>query len=95
MQDMYTGMTKQIIDFNRNTFDGGFKAMTMFQDQTEKTFHSMLDQASWIPEDSKKMLNEWLNNCKKGRDELKKMMDEGFNKFEELTMSSMKNMASQ
>jgi hypothetical protein len=95
MQDMYTGMTKQIIDFNRNTFDGGFKAMTMLQDQTEKTFYSMLDQASWMPEDSKKMLNEWLNNCKKGRDEFKKMIDEGFNKFEELTMSSMKNMASQ
>lgn len=95
MQDMYTGMTKQLIEFNKNTFDGGFKAITMFQDQTEKTFHSMLDQATWMPAESKKMMNDWIDNCKKGREELKKMIDEGFKQIEDFTISSMKTMASQ
>ena len=81
---------KQMIDFNKATFDNSFRAMVMVQEQTEKTVSTILDQATWLPEEGKKAIKEWANACKKGAEDFKKAVDENFKKVEDFFASSGK-----
>jgi hypothetical protein len=76
-------MAKQMIDFYKSAFDNNFNAMIMFQEQTEKTMQTALGQASWLPAEGKKVVDEWIKAYKQGRDEFKKMVEENYKKVEE------------
>jgi len=75
-------MAKQMIDFNKATLDNTFDAMVLLQKQTEKMVSTFIAQATFLPEEGKKMLDEWVQTFKKGREEFKKAVDEGFTKVE-------------
>jgi len=75
-------ITKQMIDFQKTTFDNTFNGLVMFQDQTEKSMNSFFEQGAGIPAEGKKAINEWIAACKKGRDDFKKTVDENFKKVE-------------
>ena len=81
-------MLKQMVEFNKSTFDNSFKAMVMLQEQTEKMVNTMLGQATWLPEEGKKALKDWVKSYKKGRDAFKKLVDESFKKVEDFFVSS-------
>lgn len=74
---------KQVLDFHKNTFNNGYNAMVMLQDQNEKILDGFLVQANWVPQDFKKVMNEWTSVYKKGRDEFKKTVDENFKRVED------------
>jgi gas vesicle protein len=76
-------IVKQMIDFHKSTFTNSFNAMVMLQDQTEKILNTFFSQASWVPEDLKKVVVDWTSTYKKGRDEFKKAVDENFKKVDE------------
>jgi uncharacterized coiled-coil DUF342 family protein len=76
-------MAKQMIDFNKATFDNSFSSMVLLQEQSEKMVKAFLDQATWLPEEGKKVLNEWVTAYKKGREEFKKMVDESYKKVDD------------
>lgn len=73
---------KQMVDFNRSAFNNAFNAMVMVQDQTETLSNTMLNQATWLPEEGKKALLEWVEAFKKGREEYKKTVEDAFKKVE-------------
>ncbi len=73
---------KQMLDFNRTSFNNTFNAMIMVQDQSEVMAGSMINQATWLPEEGKKAVQEWVSACKKGREEYKKLVDNAFEKVE-------------
>ncbi len=73
---------KQMIDFNKATFDNTFNAMVMLQEQAERAANTLMEQATWLPEDGKKAINEWVKAYKKGREDFKKVVDENFQKVE-------------
>jgi len=73
---------KQMIDFYKSTFDNSFNAMVMLQEQTEKNMKMALDQATWLPAEGKKVVDEWVKAYKQGRDEFKKVTEENFKKVE-------------
>ena len=75
-------ITKQILDFNKTTFDNTYNAMVLMQEQTEKMVNSLMEQATWIPAEGKKAMTEWVDTFKKGRGEFKKVLDESFGKVE-------------
>jgi polyhydroxyalkanoate synthesis regulator phasin len=75
-------MAKQLIDFNKATFDNTFNAMVLLQEQTEKMVNTFMAQANFLPEEGKKMLNEWVQAFQKGREDFKKAVDESFGKVE-------------
>lgn len=75
-------MAKQMIDFNKATLDNSFDAMVLLQKQTEKMVSTFMAQATFLPEEGKKMLDEWVQTFKKGREEFKKAVDESFTKVE-------------
>lgn len=73
---------KQMTDFNRSIFDNTFDIMAMLQDQTEGVANSFLDQASWVPEEGKKLISEWVKAYKSGCSGYKDMVDQCFNTME-------------
>ena len=75
-------MAKQMIDFHKATFDNSFNAMVMLQDQTEKMVNTFLGQATWLPDEGTRAIDEWLKAYKKGREDFKKLVDENFEKVE-------------
>jgi hypothetical protein len=81
---------KQMIDFNKAIFDNSFKAMVMVQEQTEKTVNTILEQATWLPEEGKKAIKDWASACKKGTEDFKKIVDDNFKKVEDFFASSNK-----
>lgn len=76
-------LAKQMIDFNKATFDNTFSAMVLLQEQTEKMVNTFMEQATFLPAEGKKMLNEWVETFKKGRENFKKTVDESFAKVED------------
>ena len=79
---------KQMIDFNKATFDNSFSAMAMVQKQTEKMVSTMMDQAAWLPEEGKKAVRDWADACKKGSEDFRKAVDENFKKVEDFFASA-------
>lgn len=75
---------KQMIDFQKATFDNTFTAVTMLQDQTERLVNTMLEQTTWLPEESRRVIDEMVGTYKKGRTEFKGVMDENFVKLADL-----------
>lgn len=73
---------KQMIDFNRAAFNNTFNAFVMLQDQAESMSNTLLTQATGLPQEGKKAIEELVKNCKTGRDTFKKTVDESFNKVE-------------
>ncbi len=76
-------IAKQMIDFQKTTFDNTFNAMALLQEQAESMASTILDQATWMPEEGIKAVNDWLNAYKKGREDFKKGVDENFTKVED------------
>ena len=76
-------VVKQMVDFNKATFDNTFNALIMLQEQAERMANTMLEQANWMPEEGRKAIADWVGAYKKGRTEFKGMVDESFAKVEE------------
>jgi len=81
-------MLKQMVEFNKTTFDNSFKTMVMLQEQTETMVNTLLGQATWLPEEGKKVINDWVKAYKKGRDDYKKLVDQSFTKVEDFFAAS-------
>jgi hypothetical protein len=76
-------IVKQMIDFNRAAFNNTFNAMSMLQDQSERVAATLLEQATWLPEEGKKAVSDWAASFKTGRDQFKKYADESYAKVED------------
>ncbi len=82
-----TQLAKQILDFQKTTFDNFFNAAVMVQDQGEKLTNAAFEQATWLPEENKRLMDQWLSMAKKGRDDFKSALDENYNNVSELLAS--------
>jgi len=76
-------IVKQTIDFQKATFDNTFNAITMLQEQAERMSDMFLSQTKGLPEEGKKVIGEWVDAYKKGREDFKKSVDESFKKVED------------
>ena len=81
-------LLKQMIDFNKASFDNTFNAMVMLQEQAEKMAKTLLLQASWLPEEGKKAIDEWVKAYKKGREDFKNSVDASFQRVEDFFKTS-------
>lgn len=76
-------MFKQMIDFNSAAFNNTFNTMVTLQDQMEKATNSLIDLATWLPEEGRNAIKGWVGACKEGRENLKTSFDENFKKSED------------
>jgi F0F1-type ATP synthase delta subunit len=74
---------KQIIDFQKTTFDNSFNALATLQEQGESIINASLNQAEWLPAEGKKAISEWLEAYKKARMEFKNTVDNNYKKVQE------------
>ncbi|NTU49225.1 MAG: hypothetical protein HGA84_09540 [Syntrophobacteraceae bacterium] len=81
---------KQMIQVNKTVFETTLNSMAMLQDQMEKTTNMFLEQTTWRPAEGKKVVEEWLKAYKKGRENFKSSVDEGFKKVETFFAESSK-----
>ncbi len=73
---------KQMIDFQKTTFDNSFKAMSTLQEQGEKMVSMFLEQATWLPEEGKGAVNNWISAYTKGREDFKDAVEGNFDKVQ-------------
>lgn len=74
---------KQMIDFQKTTFDNSFSAIAALQEQGEKMVNMFLEQAHWLPAEGKKAIKEWTDSYAKGRIEFKKNVEAQYRKVED------------
>jgi polyhydroxyalkanoate synthesis regulator phasin len=74
---------KQMIDYQKTTFDNSFKTMTALQEQGEKMVNMFMGQAPWLPEEGKKAISEWIKAYKQGREQFKEAVDKSFAKVQD------------
>jgi len=90
-------MIKQAIDFHKKSFENCFSMMVTIQGQAEKLMKTFVDQTPGISDEGKKVMNQWKDACKKGMDDFKKAIDEGYARievfFENNAMASFQNQA--
>lgn len=70
--------------FMKSSFDTTFDNVVKMQDLNEKMLKDMLEKGKDMQSESVKMVNEFLENAKKGRDEYKKVMEDGFKKMDQM-----------
>lgn len=74
-------VAKQILELQKNTFDNAFDALTMWQDQAERLSQTVLDQTTWLPRESRQMVEQWTQLIKAGREDFKEMVHTGFDQL--------------
>jgi hypothetical protein len=75
---------RQMIDFQKTTFDNTYNTIVKIQDQAEKMTFEALSQMPWVTEEGKKALGESVRMFKNVRDDYRKVVTDGFTKMEEL-----------
>jgi len=83
---MHKTMMKQMIEFNKAAFENAYGMMTTIQAQMEKMATIYMEKASGLPEDARGALYEWMDLYKKGCEDFKTSVDEGFRKLDAFLM---------
>ena len=76
-------MLKQMVAFNKTTFENSLKSIALVQEQTDQMTKAMVDQAAWLPDEGKKALDSLATAKKNAFDNFKTTMDDYFKKAEE------------
>lgn len=84
---------KEMVNFQKTAFDNSFKAIITVQEQGEKMVTVFLTQASWLPKDGKKAITDWIDVCKKRRDDFRDVVEESFSKVQDYFVDSGSNLA--
>lgn len=84
--------TQQVMEFQKTAFENSYNAMLMVQGQMEKMTETFFSSNKLFPEESMKVVQEWLAAFKKAQEEFKKNVDENFKKFESYVTESSKKM---
>ncbi|MFW2365055.1 MAG: hypothetical protein ACN4GW_01455 [Desulforhopalus sp.] len=79
-----TGMTKQLINFQKSTFNHAFSGAIALQDYSENLMGTILSQSPWLNEESKKPICDSVKIVKSVTEEYKKVVDQGFAELEKL-----------
>jgi len=74
--------TKELLDFQKATFDNMLGNMLLYWDQTERASLTWMDQAAWLPDEGKKAFLDWVKSNKKGLEQFKQAVDDGYNRME-------------
>jgi sugar-specific transcriptional regulator TrmB len=77
-------IARQMIDFQKTTFDNTFNTIVKIQDQAEKMTAEAMSQMTWLPEEGRKAIDNSIEMFKKARDDYKKAVNDGFAKIEEI-----------
>jgi prenyltransferase beta subunit len=89
----YTQLTKQMIDFQKMSFDNWYGALSMMQNQAVSAMDMMLGQSTWLPEDGRQAIRQWINVCKQEEGRFKSYVDGSFTGLEKYLNECQKQAA--
>jgi len=75
---------QQIIDVHKTSFDNFFSTMVLYQNQAEKLLKNFVEKTPGISDEGKKVIDQWCDIYKKGIDNFKKAIDDGYTQIETL-----------
>jgi len=75
-------IVKHLIDLQKASFENCFSAIVTLQDQAEKIFVTFVNQTPGMDNGGKEIMDKWSDAYKKGRDNFKKAIDDGYIKAE-------------
>lgn len=75
-------LIKQVLEFNKTTYDNAFNAMSAIQEQAGSMISNFAQQSPWLTEEGKKFISQWEQPCRKGREDFKAAVDENYKMVE-------------
>ena len=78
---------KQMVEFNQTAFNNAFNAMTLLQDQFENVAKSGLEQATWLPAEGRKAIENYTETYKSACQTFKQKIDESYKQVEKTFVS--------
>ena len=76
--------TKQVIDFQKQSFDNLQSIWDFTQQQASETIDKMLDQALWVPPAGRQALENWRSSMAEGRKQFSAYVDQSFDMCEKM-----------
>lgn len=70
--------TEQMIDLQKTSFLNLYKAATTVQKQASSAMDLMLNQAPWIPSESRHIISDWMDTCQQESDRFKTYVEKSF-----------------
>lgn len=80
-------MLKQMLEFNQTTFNNAFNAMTSLQDQFERVAKTVLEQATWLPAEGRKTIENGTKTYKSACQTFKQQVDDSYKQVEKAFVS--------
>ncbi|MGW8195604.1 MAG: hypothetical protein ACWGOX_15205 [Desulforhopalus sp.] len=74
---------KQMIQFNKTAFDMSFNTLNMVYEQNHKMVESFLAKTPGMPEEGKKLIQDWMSAYRNGCNDFKKLVDDNYAKVAE------------
>lgn len=74
---------KQVIQFNKTAFDTNFNTLNMVYEQNRKLVESFLAKTPGMPEEGKKVIQDWMSAYRNGCNDFKKLVDDNYAKVAE------------
>lgn len=75
---------ENMLKLMKSSSDAMFDNLVRIQELNEKILKDMIAKGQEMQPDVTKMMNEFVENAKKGRDEYRKVMEDGFKKIEDM-----------
>jgi hypothetical protein len=76
--------TQQVLDFQKQVLDNWDAAATLVENQAASTIGWMLDTTAWMPEEGRRLVEQWMTVLKEERGRLKAQLDQGLAAVEKI-----------
>jgi len=76
-------IARQMIQFNKTAFDTSFSTLSMIYEQNQKMVETFLAKTPGIPDDGKKVIQDWMSSYRNGCNDFKKLVDDNYAKVTE------------
>ena len=78
---------KQMLEFNQTAFNNTFNAMTALQGQFEQVAKTVLEQATWLPAEGRKAIENYTETYKSACQTFKQKIDDSYKQVEKFFVS--------
>ena len=78
----FMGFQRQLVEFQKAAIDSTFDAVSAFQDQQEQYLNDMMERASFLPEEGREVVHQWVDTFRRGREDYKATVDKSFDLVE-------------
>ncbi|MGD9009609.1 MAG: hypothetical protein PVG41_16915 [Desulfobacteraceae bacterium] len=83
-------ITKQAFDFQKGVFSSWCDVFSILHDQADLTVDMVLNQASWIPDEGRQVILNWVSACKNEGDRYKAYVEESYSGLEKYLVQEIK-----